>query len=158
MLTFLRNVIATTEAKISHGYFKRFISHLRNRRAHKHITCEHINTLQICRLAECWAAQLKVGWSSQILNFDKPYRDCMRLVCVYQRLMFLICSLDKTLFHLQCSAVLWDCLHRCWSKNIYLVPLCHRFWKLTLQLLSRYAVWTAEVQEEVSWIYHIYMN
>ena len=59
-------------------------------------------------------------------------------------------STDKTLFHLQCSAVLWDCLHRCWSKSIYLVPLCHRFWKLTLQLLSRYAVWTAEVHEELA--------
>ncbi|XP_005812226.1 conserved oligomeric Golgi complex subunit 2 [Xiphophorus maculatus] len=43
------------------------------------------------------------------------------------------------LFHLQVSEVLWSCLVRCWSDKVYLSPLAHRFWKLTLQLYSRYA-------------------
>ncbi|CAL8086731.1 unnamed protein product [Calicophoron daubneyi] len=30
-------------------------------------------------------------------------------------------------------------LERCWQDGIYLVALRHRFWKLTLQILSRYA-------------------
>uniref|UniRef100_A0A669B9J2 Conserved oligomeric Golgi complex subunit 2 n=1 Tax=Oreochromis niloticus TaxID=8128 RepID=A0A669B9J2_ORENI len=42
-------------------------------------------------------------------------------------------------YHLQVSEVLWSCLVRCWSDNVYLSPLAHRFWKLTLQLYSRYA-------------------
>uniref|UniRef100_A0A3B4F576 Conserved oligomeric Golgi complex subunit 2 n=1 Tax=Pundamilia nyererei TaxID=303518 RepID=A0A3B4F576_9CICH len=42
-------------------------------------------------------------------------------------------------YHLQVSQVLWSCLVRCWSDNVYLSPLAHRFWKLTLQLYSRYA-------------------
>lgn len=34
---------------------------------------------------------------------------------------------------------------RCWSDKIYLSPLAHRFWKLTLQLYSRYAKFLDEV-------------
>uniref|UniRef100_A0A7N6BK88 Conserved oligomeric Golgi complex subunit 2 n=1 Tax=Anabas testudineus TaxID=64144 RepID=A0A7N6BK88_ANATE len=41
-------------------------------------------------------------------------------------------------YHLQVSEVLWSCLLRCWSDKVYLSPLAHRFWKLTLQLYSRY--------------------
>jgi hypothetical protein len=57
---------------------------------------------------------------------------------------------DTQPFHLQCSAVLWQQLQRCWDRDIFLQPLCHRFWKLTLQLLSRYATWMHELQEEAS--------
>ncbi|MEQ2298677.1 Conserved oligomeric Golgi complex subunit 2 [Ameca splendens] len=48
-------------------------------------------------------------------------------------------------FHLQVSEVLWSCLVRCWSEKVYLSPLAHRFWKLTLQLYSRYAKFLDEV-------------
>uniref|UniRef100_A0A3Q2R0M6 Conserved oligomeric Golgi complex subunit 2 n=1 Tax=Fundulus heteroclitus TaxID=8078 RepID=A0A3Q2R0M6_FUNHE len=48
-------------------------------------------------------------------------------------------------FHLQVSEVLWSCLVRCWSDQVYLSPLAHRFWKLTLQLYSRYAKFLDEV-------------
>ncbi|VDP92264.1 unnamed protein product [Echinostoma caproni] len=36
------------------------------------------------------------------------------------------------------SNVLMTQLERCWQDGIYLVNLRHRFWRLTLQLLSRY--------------------
>uniref|UniRef100_A0A8D0AL94 Conserved oligomeric Golgi complex subunit 2 n=1 Tax=Sander lucioperca TaxID=283035 RepID=A0A8D0AL94_SANLU len=41
-------------------------------------------------------------------------------------------------YHLQVSEVLWSCLMRCWLDKVYLSPLAHRFWKLTLQLYARY--------------------
>ena len=34
------------------------------------------------------------------------------------------------------SAV-WKGLEQCWMEGIYLPPLVHRFWKLTLQILAR---------------------
>uniref|UniRef100_A0A7N6AAN6 Conserved oligomeric Golgi complex subunit 2 n=1 Tax=Anabas testudineus TaxID=64144 RepID=A0A7N6AAN6_ANATE len=48
-------------------------------------------------------------------------------------------------YHLQVSEVLWSCLLRCWSDKVYLSPLAHRFWKLTLQLYSRYTKFLDEV-------------
>eukprot|EP00064_Thunnus_orientalis_P012935 superscaffoldBa00002042_g12971 len=48
-------------------------------------------------------------------------------------------------YHLQVSVVLWSCLVKCWSDKVYLSPLAHRFWKLTLQLYSRYAKFLDEV-------------
>ncbi|XP_051935688.1 conserved oligomeric Golgi complex subunit 2 [Hippocampus zosterae] len=47
-------------------------------------------------------------------------------------------------YHLQATASLWSCLVRCWSDQVYLPPLAHRFWKLTLQLYSRYATFLNE--------------
>ncbi|KAJ8416059.1 hypothetical protein AAFF_G00380810 [Aldrovandia affinis] len=52
---------------------------------------------------------------------------------------------DGSSFKLQVSHVLWSCLLRCWGERVYLPPLAHRFWKLTLQLLSRYATFLTEV-------------
>ncbi|VVC88375.1 unnamed protein product [Leptidea sinapis] len=37
---------------------------------------------------------------------------------------------------------LWKALHECWSSGIYIKALSHKFWKLSLQLLSRYATWS----------------
>lgn len=48
-------------------------------------------------------------------------------------------------YNLQVSEVLWACLVKCWSDKVYLSPLAHRFWKLTLQLYSRYAKFLDEV-------------
>ncbi|XP_061173023.1 conserved oligomeric Golgi complex subunit 2-like [Saccostrea echinata] len=47
-------------------------------------------------------------------------------------------------FLLHSTAVLWASLHRCWSDEVYLDLLCNRFWKLNLQLLSRYSHWLDE--------------
>uniref|UniRef100_A0A8C3AQH2 Conserved oligomeric Golgi complex subunit 2 n=1 Tax=Cyclopterus lumpus TaxID=8103 RepID=A0A8C3AQH2_CYCLU len=50
-----------------------------------------------------------------------------------------------SVYNLQVSEVLWSCLMRCWSDKVYLSPLAHRFWKLTLQLYARYAKFLEEV-------------
>ncbi|XP_013171139.1 PREDICTED: conserved oligomeric Golgi complex subunit 2 isoform X1 [Papilio xuthus] len=39
----------------------------------------------------------------------------------------------------------WVSLHNCWSDGIYIEALAHKFWKLSLQLLARYASWTTSV-------------
>eukprot|EP00058_Branchiostoma_floridae_P027792 XP_002613283.1 hypothetical protein BRAFLDRAFT_113783 [Branchiostoma floridae] len=55
---------------------------------------------------------------------------------------------DKTLFQLNAPYTLWQCMAKCWAQDIYLSPLCHRFWKLTLQLLARYGTWVKEIREK----------
>ncbi|XP_038656994.1 conserved oligomeric Golgi complex subunit 2 [Scyliorhinus canicula] len=49
-------------------------------------------------------------------------------------------------FRLLVTQVLWQNLLKCWADHIYLPPLAHRFWKLTLQLLARYSKWVNELQ------------
>ncbi|XP_041714905.1 conserved oligomeric Golgi complex subunit 2 isoform X2 [Coregonus clupeaformis] len=48
-------------------------------------------------------------------------------------------------YHLLVSQVLWNSLVRCWAEKVYLPPLAHRFWKLTLQLISRYSKFLTEM-------------
>nr|XP_037275519.1 LOW QUALITY PROTEIN: conserved oligomeric Golgi complex subunit 2-like [Rhipicephalus microplus] len=40
-----------------------------------------------------------------------------------------------------CHEALWAALCRCWDEDVFLAPLSHRFWKLTLQLLARHRGW-----------------
>lgn len=70
--------------------------------------------------------------------------------CIYQTTSTVTLSVfvhepAGSAYHLQVSVVLWSCLLRCWSDKVYLSPLAHRFWKLTLQLYSRYAKFLDEV-------------
>ncbi|KAG9471859.1 hypothetical protein GDO78_022507 [Eleutherodactylus coqui] len=51
----------------------------------------------------------------------------------------------ESAYCLRATSVLWTCLTSCWSDHIYLPLLAHRFWKLTLQLLSRYCVFIKEL-------------
>uniref|UniRef100_A0A672MUM9 Conserved oligomeric Golgi complex subunit 2 n=1 Tax=Sinocyclocheilus grahami TaxID=75366 RepID=A0A672MUM9_SINGR len=53
-------------------------------------------------------------------------------------------------YHLQVTEVLWSCVCRCWADQVYLPPLAHRFWKLTLQLISRYTSFLTEVKHSCS--------
>ncbi|XP_064789479.1 conserved oligomeric Golgi complex subunit 2-like isoform X3 [Oncorhynchus masou masou] len=48
-------------------------------------------------------------------------------------------------YHLLVSQVLWNSLVRCWAEKVYLPTLVHRFWKLTLQLISRYSKFLTEM-------------
>uniref|UniRef100_A0A4W5JDZ1 Conserved oligomeric Golgi complex subunit 2 n=1 Tax=Hucho hucho TaxID=62062 RepID=A0A4W5JDZ1_9TELE len=56
------------------------------------------------------------------------------------------CIASGSSYHLLVSQVLWNSLVRCWAEKVYLPPLVHRFWKLTLQLISRYSKFLTEVQ------------
>eukprot|EP00040_Diaphanoeca_grandis_P037914 m.251337 g.251337 ORF g.251337 m.251337 type:complete len:737 (-) comp33894_c0_seq1:176-2386(-) len=46
-------------------------------------------------------------------------------------------------FKLGASTLLFETITRCWSPSVYIPGLCHRFWKLTLQLLARYTTWVS---------------
>ncbi|KAI0079036.1 COG complex component [Panus rudis PR-1116 ss-1] len=39
------------------------------------------------------------------------------------------------------AAAVWDAINSCWSAQVFIPQLAHRFWKFTLQLLSRYKSW-----------------
>jgi hypothetical protein len=39
------------------------------------------------------------------------------------------------------TSTIFQAIDRCWQKNVFLEPLTHRFWKLTLQCLVRFRVW-----------------
>lgn len=41
--------------------------------------------------------------------------------------------------------VILKAIDQCWSDQIFLYGLSHRFWKLTLQLIKRYNGWALEV-------------
>ncbi|XP_014670067.1 PREDICTED: conserved oligomeric Golgi complex subunit 2-like isoform X2 [Priapulus caudatus] len=57
-------------------------------------------------------------------------------------------SVDDSLFHLAASVQLWCGLCQCWEDHVYLSTLAHRFWKLSLQLLKRYASWLQDLCNE----------
>eukprot|EP01114_Cavostelium_apophysatum_P023937 TRINITY_DN9192_c0_g1_i1.p1 TRINITY_DN9192_c0_g1~~TRINITY_DN9192_c0_g1_i1.p1 ORF type:complete len:750 (+),score=180.22 TRINITY_DN9192_c0_g1_i1:104-2353(+) len=44
-------------------------------------------------------------------------------------------------FILKSATELYDCLHKCWSPDIFLQPLSHRMLKLSVQLVLRFKNW-----------------
>lgn len=44
------------------------------------------------------------------------------------------------------TSVMLACLNVCWVHSVYLDPLLPKFWKMTLQLLSRYSQWMEELR------------
>ncbi|KAL3872688.1 hypothetical protein ACJMK2_035898 [Sinanodonta woodiana] len=60
-------------------------------------------------------------------------------------------STDSSKFLLHSTETLWASLRRCWDEDVFLFPLCHRFWKLSVQMLMRYSTWLDEAYtQEVS--------
>ncbi|KAK8385088.1 hypothetical protein O3P69_012114 [Scylla paramamosain] len=47
----------------------------------------------------------------------------------------------STRFHLASTRTVWEAVVRCFSTEVFLLPLLHRFWKLTLLVLARYRTW-----------------
>ncbi|KZT10815.1 COG complex component [Laetiporus sulphureus 93-53] len=39
------------------------------------------------------------------------------------------------------AAAIWEAINACWSAEVFIPELSHRFWKFTLQILSRYKTW-----------------
>lgn len=52
-------------------------------------------------------------------------------------------------FSLYATHVVWDNLLRIWSDDIYLYQLFHKFWKLSLQICSRYQTWCQSAMKQV---------
>ncbi|CAG5107799.1 Similar to COG2: Conserved oligomeric Golgi complex subunit 2 (Homo sapiens) [Cotesia congregata] len=58
---------------------------------------------------------------------------------------------DTDTFSLYGSETTWDCLMKTWSEGIFISQLLHQFWKLNLQILSRYRTWISDALKQ-SWI------
>ncbi|XP_041108740.1 conserved oligomeric Golgi complex subunit 2 [Polyodon spathula] len=58
---------------------------------------------------------------------------------------------DGSAYQLLVSHVLWNNLVKCWCDQIYLPLLAHRFWKITLQLLSRYSKFVNEMLSKATY-------
>ncbi|THU95639.1 COG complex component [Dendrothele bispora CBS 962.96] len=53
-----------------------------------------------------------------------------------------LCSkIEKDNFVTTQGSAIWVAISACWSAEIYMPELSHRFWRLMLQLLSRYQTW-----------------
>ncbi|ORE03781.1 COG2-domain-containing protein [Rhizopus microsporus var. microsporus] len=46
---------------------------------------------------------------------------------------------------LEGTRVIMSAIQECWSDQVYLYGLSHRFWKLTLQLIKRYTLWVTDI-------------
>ncbi|KAF8135698.1 oligomeric golgi complex component, COG2-domain-containing protein [Boletus edulis] len=61
-------------------------------------------------------------------------------------------NVGHSMFLLPQAESIWAAISSCWSAEVFIPDLAHRFWRLTLQLLSRYKTWleTALPQTEAS--------
>ncbi|XP_037088627.1 conserved oligomeric Golgi complex subunit 2-like [Pollicipes pollicipes] len=50
-------------------------------------------------------------------------------------------ALESALAGPDSAAAMWAALRRCWGRDVFLRPLTHRFWQLSLQIVSRYSTW-----------------
>ncbi|KAH9001596.1 COG complex component, partial [Lactarius akahatsu] len=48
---------------------------------------------------------------------------------------------EITPFVMSSTAAVWSAMATCWDRNVFVPQLAHRFWKLMLQILSRYRTW-----------------
>ncbi|XP_071962794.1 conserved oligomeric Golgi complex subunit 2-like isoform X2 [Antedon mediterranea] len=51
-------------------------------------------------------------------------------------------------FKLSVFDTIWNALQMCWKDQVYITPLAHRFWKLTLQIILRCTTWISEINEK----------
>ncbi|KAK6641803.1 hypothetical protein RUM44_013520 [Polyplax serrata] len=51
---------------------------------------------------------------------------------------------SETAYYLKSSSVVIEQIKKCWRNDVYLPELSHMFWKLSLQILSRYRNWLTE--------------
>ncbi|XP_012215519.1 conserved oligomeric Golgi complex subunit 2 isoform X1 [Linepithema humile] len=58
-------------------------------------------------------------------------------------------SLTQKDFSLHATCIVWDNLLRIWADDIYLYQLFHKFWKLSLQICSRYQTWCQNTMKQV---------
>ncbi|CAH0390679.1 unnamed protein product [Bemisia tabaci] len=52
--------------------------------------------------------------------------------------------------HLTVTNTVWLCINQCWAPNIFIMELAHRFWKLSLQIISRFCSWITSALKETA--------
>ncbi|KAF8556364.1 COG complex component [Imleria badia] len=58
-------------------------------------------------------------------------------------------NVGRSLFLMPQAESVWAAISSCWSAEIFIPDLAHRFWRLTLQLLSRYKTWLETVLPQI---------
>lgn len=54
---------------------------------------------------------------------------------------FILIEEKNSLYKTLVTSTFYQAIDRCWQKNVFLEPLAHRFWKLTLQCIVRFRIW-----------------
>ncbi|KAG6820743.1 hypothetical protein H0H93_012389 [Arthromyces matolae] len=80
--------------------------------------------------------QLPVYFQMRWKEIVGPLEEALSVLRIESNLL----QADRTFSTSQANAV-WLAIAACWSAEIFISDLCHRFWKLTLQILSRYKTW-----------------
>ena len=61
-------------------------------------------------------------------------------------------------FLIASSHAVWDSVLRCYNPEVFLLPLLHRFWKMTLLIFSRHRTWSAKMIDTLQVSFKLYIN
>lgn len=115
---------------------------------HKHYTATHQFLTHFESYAPSIEAVIAVRDSPEYSSFERRWQ-----LPVYFQLRWkeIVSAFDNALnssagsatspWQLPQSQAAWTAFQRCWSKDIFLPELTHRFWRLSLQIVSRYGLW-----------------
>lgn len=67
---------------------------------------------------------------------------CMETCCADLNIVKINNKLLQTL-------TLLECIDKCWMNGVFLKQISHKFWKLTLQLISRYCTWIKDATSSI---------
>ncbi|EJT49997.1 hypothetical protein A1Q1_00838 [Trichosporon asahii var. asahii CBS 2479] len=115
---------------------------------HKHYTATHQFLTHFESYAPSIDAVIAVRESPEYSAFERRWQ-----LPVYFQLRWkeIVTAFDSALnsttgtatspWHLPQSQAAWTAFQRCWARDIFLPELTHRFWRLSLQIVSRYGLW-----------------
>ncbi|KAL5111185.1 Conserved oligomeric Golgi complex subunit 2 [Taenia crassiceps] len=76
-------------------------------------------------------------WSLNVY-FQLRYQECTEIISDCSKDVFKEAEIGPPGYALAVTATVMRQMKRCWSEDVYLDALRHRFWKLTLQLINAY--------------------
>ena len=90
-------------------------------------------------------SRLEDSLSTSKLEPESSSKKGLSAMCLELRIVMLMLMLTRTAdtrpYVMSSSAAAWSAMTTCWDRNVYVPQLAHRFWKLMLQILSRYRTW-----------------
>ena len=83
---------------------------------------------------------LPVYYQVRFLEIATPVESCFALPVHTES--------SENGFRLNMTAIVWSAIERCWSYEVCLPELVHRFWKLTCLILARYHAWLKQLDTQ----------
>lgn len=77
------------------------------------------------------SSRCEIHWCS---TFNIQVMSLVKIHPLLTKLLWYMIPSDTELYSTSAVSVLWWCIERCWEDSVYIQALCHRFWKLTLQV------------------------